>query len=98
MGVSLMSNPVPAASSGLVSLRQSVSTLLARSGRRSLDEMNNSSIKLILGQLLVIVQNSATENQSLSIRSNSYSVTDMFLEVLDCFLLVNIIKLMILRI
>ena len=98
MGVSLMSNPVPAASSGLVSLRQSVSTLLARCGRRSLDEMNNSSIKLILGQLLVIVQNSATENQSLSIRSNSYSVTDMFLEVLDCFLLVNIIKLMILRI
>ena len=50
--VALLTKPLPGSvstpCSSLVSLRQSVSSLTARAGRRSLDQVNHAAIELVL--------------------------------------------------
>ena len=43
-----LSGSVSTPGSSLVSLRQSVSSLTARAGRRSLDQVNHAAIQLVL--------------------------------------------------
>ena len=89
---------VSAAGSSLVRLRQSVSSLIARAGRRSLDQVNHAAIKLVLGQLLLVTENTAAEDQSLSVGRDSHCAADPLLEIFHSFLLVNVINLMVLRV
>ena len=98
----LPSKPLPGsvstASSSLVSLGQSVASLITRTGGRSLDQVNHAAIKLVLGQLLLVTENPPAEDQSLSVGRNSNSAADPFLEIFHSLLLVNVLNLMILRV
>ena len=98
----LSSKPLPSTvstpSSSLVSLGQSVASLITRTGWRSLDEVNHAAIKLVLGQLLLVTENSAAEDQSLSVGRYSHCAADPFLEIFHGLLLVNLLNLVILRV
>ena len=89
---------VSTAGPSLVSLGQSVPSTLARAGRGSLDKVDHSSIQLILRQLLLITENPATEYQTLSVGFYPHRAADLFLELSNTFLLVNILKLVVLRV
>ena len=97
-----LAKPLPGAvsapGSSLVRLRQSVSSLIARAGRGSLDQVNHSAIKLVLGQLLLVAQNSPAEDEPLSVSGYSHCAADTLLEIFHSFLLVNFLNLMVLRV
>ena len=84
----------------LVSRRQSVLTpsLLARTGGLSLDQVDNSAIKLVLGHLLVILENPATEYEPLSVSRDPHRPTDSLLKLFHRFLLIDFCELVILGI
>ena len=98
----LSSKPLPSSvstpSSSLVSLRQSVASLIPRTRWRSLDEVNHAAIKLVLGELLLVTENPPAEDQSLSVGRDSHSAADPFLEIFHSLLLVNLLNLVILRV
>ena len=100
--VTSLSEPLPGsvstAGSSLVSLRQSVSALIAGAGGRSLDQVDHAAINLVLGQFLLVTENSPAEDQSLSVRRYSHCAADPLLEIFHSLLLVNILKLVILRV
>ena len=100
--VVMVGHPLPGsvstASPRLVTLSQSVSSILAGYGGKSLNQVNNSAIQLVLRQLLLVTQNTTTEYESLSFRVNPHCAADLLLEFFDSFVLVNIIKLVVLRV
>ena len=83
---------------GLVSCRKSVLTsgLLTRGWRLSLDQVDNPAVKLVLRHLLVILENPATEDESLPVSWYPHCPTYTILELFDCFLLINCCELVIL--
>ena len=60
--------------------------------------MNDSTIQLILRQLLIILQNPATEDESLAVSLDTHSLTDPLLELLHSLVFINTVEHMILRI
>lgn len=91
-------SPLLTSCPGLVSRRQSVLTsgLLPWGGRLPLDQVDNPAVKLVLRHLLVILENPATEDESLPVSWYSHCPAYSFLELFDCLLLINFCELVIL--
>ena len=91
-------SPLLTSCPGLVSRRKSVlaSGLLTRGGGLPLDQVDNPAIKLVLRHLLVILENSATEDESLPVSWYPHCPAYSLLELFDCLLLINFCELVIL--